>query len=77
MMQQQNLINIDEKLQFVESYLVTYDNYSDEQIKDINAHLHRLTCKRSLCKLGLENKLSLGKSMLHRVKTQRAKQNSV
>jgi hypothetical protein len=35
MMQQQNLINIDEKLQFVESYLVTYDNYSDEQIKDI------------------------------------------
>jgi uncharacterized protein YfkK (UPF0435 family) len=35
MMQQQNLININEKLQFVESYLVTYDNYSDEQIKDI------------------------------------------
>jgi hypothetical protein len=35
MMQQQNLPNMNEKLEFVESYLLTHDDYLEEERKEI------------------------------------------
>jgi hypothetical protein len=35
MMQQQNLPNMSEKLEFVEDYLLTHDEYLEEQRKEI------------------------------------------
>lgn len=34
-MQQKNLTGINKKLEFLDNYLLTYQNYSDEQIKEI------------------------------------------
>lgn len=34
-MQRQNLSNIKEKLDFVESYFLGYDNYAEDEIKEI------------------------------------------
>jgi hypothetical protein len=35
MMQQQNLPNMSEKLEFVENYLLTHDDYLEEERKEI------------------------------------------
>jgi len=35
MMQQQNLPNMSEKLEFVENYLLTHDDYLEEQREEI------------------------------------------
>jgi len=47
-MQQQNLPNINKKLEFIENYLLNYENYSDEQIKEIK---HKFSHFKSELKL--------------------------
>ena len=41
MMQQQNLPNMSEKLEFVENYLLAHDDYSEEQRKEIKHNFSR------------------------------------
>jgi len=47
-MQQQNLPNINKKLEFIENYLLNYENYSDKQIKEIK---HKFSHFKSELKL--------------------------
>lgn len=41
LMQRQNLPNINEKLDFIENYLIGYDDYTADQIKDIKQNFSR------------------------------------
>jgi hypothetical protein len=41
MMQQQNLPNMTKKLEFVENYLITHDDYLEEQRKEIKRKFSR------------------------------------
>ncbi|VEN52763.1 unnamed protein product, partial [Callosobruchus maculatus] len=42
MVQEQNLSNINEKLDFIENYLLSYDDYTEDETKEIKHNCRRL-----------------------------------